>query len=115
MSLFGWLRPEEEDEDRVIGEVSNDRGDHVVFDIPADGEDDIDRIMRENQVRYDHDDQEARRADAVSRWNRRDHDELRYHTDDVVSHDEEDEPEVDDDSITERDEQPASGGWWPFG
>lgn len=115
MGIFGWLRPEEEDEDRVIGEVSNDQGDHVVFDIPANGEDDIDRIMRKNRVKHDHDDQESRRADAVSRWNRRDHDELRYHTDDVVSHDEEDEPEVDDDSITERDDQAASGGWWPFG
>lgn len=113
--IFGWLRPEDEDEDRVIGEVSNDRGDHVVFDIPADGEDTVDRIMRDSGVRHDHDAQEARRSDAVRRWNRRDHDELRYHTDVVVNHDEEIESEVDDDSITERDEQPASGGWWPFG
>jgi hypothetical protein len=113
--VFRWLRPEEEDEDRVIGEVSNDRGDHAVFDIPADGEDDVERIMRDNSVRYDHDEQEASRADAESRWSRRDHDELRYHTDDVFDHDEDKEPEVDDDTVDERDEQSASGGWWPFG
>ena len=99
----------------MIGEISIDRGDHVVFEIPADGEDDLDRIMGDHRVRYDHDEQESRRMDADRRWDRRDHDELRYHTDDVVKHGEDDEPEVDDDSIDERDEQSATGGWWPFG
>ncbi|WP_204141340.1 hypothetical protein [Halomicronema sp. CCY15110] len=112
--VFGWLRPEEDD-DRVIGEISNDRGDHAVFDIPADGEDDVDRIMRDHGVRNDHDEQESRRYDAERRWERRDHDELRYRTDDVVDRDEDREPEEDDDTIDERDEQSASGGWWPFG
>ena len=115
MGIFGWLKPEEEDGDRVIGEISNDRGDHAVFDIPADGEDDVDRIMRDNGVRNDHDEQEGSRYDAERRWNRRDHDELRYHTDDVVDRDEDREAEVDDDTITERDEQSASGGWRLFG
>ncbi|MEM9949165.1 MAG: hypothetical protein AAF810_24285 [Cyanobacteria bacterium P01_D01_bin.36] len=113
--VFGWLRPEEEDDDRVIGEVSNDRGDHAVFDIPASGEDDVEQIMRDNSVRYDHDEQESSRYDAERRWERRDHNELRYRTDDVVERDEDKEPEVDNDSITESDEQSASGGWWPFG
>lgn len=113
--VFGWLKPEGEESDRVIGEVSNDRGDHAVFDIPADGEDDVDRIMRDHGVRNDHDEQESSRFDAERRWGRRDHDELRYRTDDVVSPDEDKEPEVDDDRVTERDEQSASGGWWPFG
>lgn len=112
MGIFGWLKPEDEDEDRIVGEISNDSGDHAVFDVPAKAEKDIKRIMRANNVEPDRDDQLSRQYNAAKRVDQRDSDQLRYRMDRTVDQDEDREAEQDDDSIRERDEQAADGGWW---
>ena len=32
MGIFGWLKPEEEPEDKQLVEISDDRGNHIVID-----------------------------------------------------------------------------------
>ncbi|MDB9529921.1 hypothetical protein PN498_28300 [Oscillatoria sp. CS-180] len=115
MGILEWFKPEDESADRVVGEISNDSGDHAVFDVPADGQETVERIMRDNNVERDRDDQLRRQYDAARRVDQRDSEQHRYRMEPVVDSNEDLEPEQDDDSITERNEQPASGGWWPFG
>jgi hypothetical protein len=119
MGLFGWLRPEEEG-DRIVGEISNDAGDHAVFDIPAglDNEGTVRRIMRKNKVEPDLDEQLGRRYDAATKAAGRNPEKLRYSMGNIVSPKEDLEPdvdlepEVDNDEGYEHDEQSATGGWW---
>lgn len=110
MGIFGWLKPEEEG-DRIVGEISNSRGDHVVFDIPAEDEGKMRRLMRENKVSHDSagPDKFFRDADEERR---KDPDKHYYSMKRVDNPTEDLEPEEDDDSVTERDEQPARGWWW---
>lgn len=114
MGIFGWLKPEEEPEDRIVGEISNDQGDHVVFDIASEDEGAMRRIMRDEGIDRDRDDHLSRQRGADEKWDRRDHDQHRYHMDRVVDASEDLEAEVDDDSVEERDEQPAEGGWFSW-
>jgi hypothetical protein len=113
MGLFGWLKPEEED-NRVVGEISNDAGDHAVFDIPAglDNEGTVRRIMRKNKVEADRDDQIRRRYDAAAQAANRDPQQLRYSMGNTVNRKEDLEPESDNDEVREHDEHSATGGWW---
>lgn len=112
MGIFGWLKSEEEPEDRIVGEISNDSGDHAVFDVPAAGEGTVRRIMREGKIDRDRDEQVRRQYNAAEKVDKRDSDQLRYHMERVVDPNEDLEPEQDDDSITEPDEHPAEGGWF---
>lgn len=109
MGLFDWFKADEED--KVIGEISNDAGDHVVFEVPAKKEGKVRRIMRENKIEHDRDEQASQKYNAAKR-NQRDPHQHRYHMDKVVNPNEDLEPEVDNDSITERNEQAAEGGWF---
>jgi len=111
MAIVGWLTPEADDEDRIVGEISNDRGDHAVFEVPAQAEQTIKRIMRDHNVAIDRDDQLSRQYNAAKQANQRDRDQLRYRMDRVGDRSEDLEAEQDDDSIRERDEQVADGGW----
>lgn len=102
MGIFGWLRPEEEPDNTIIGEISDGDGHHVVFEIPAEDEGALRRMMRESQIQRES-------------TGRQQNDGLSYHMEKAANNQEDLEPEEDDDSIDERDEQPATGGWWPFG
>lgn len=111
MGIFGWLKPEEEG-DRIVGEISNSSGDHVVFDIPAEDEGKMRRLMRENKVSHDSAGPDKVFRDAEDEERRKDPDKNYYSMKRVDNPTEDLEPEEDDDSVTERDEQPARGWWW---
>jgi hypothetical protein len=100
------------EKDNIIGEVSNDAGDHAVFEVPGDGRKQIEKIMKENKV-----EREGNRGVASSsfyRPNSGDPQKLRYSMDSVSNQDEDLEPEEDNDtSDDERSEQPAES-WCPF-
>lgn len=100
------------EKDNIIGEISNDAGDHAVFEVPGDGKKEIERIMRENKVERD-----GNRGVVSSSFytsNLGDPQKLRYSMDSVSNKDEDLEPEEDNDtSDEERSEQPADS-WWPF-
>jgi len=114
--IFGWLRPEEEPEDSSLVEISDDEGTHIVVNTPTqDDALDVEGMTRRGAgAKSDRDESLADEARADQRWERRDHDEYRVRSGRVVSPNEDLEPEQDDDSITERDEQSASNGWWPW-
>lgn len=116
MGIFGWLKPEEEPEDRTIGEISNDDGDHAVFEIPAEDEGKMRRLMRENKVERDRDDELNKSRAGQRQMERRDSQKSRYDMEKVVDKKEDLEDPHDrenDTSDEERSEQPAS--WWnPF-
>ena len=112
MGIFSWFKPDEAD--RTVGEISNDAGDHIVFDVPAKDEGTVRRIMRENNIEGDRDEQLSRQYNAAERVSRRDPDQHRYRMQKVVDPHEDLEAEQDDDSIAEHDEQAASGGWFSW-
>ena len=112
MGIFDWLKPEEEPEDHIVGEISNDSGDHIVFNVSSEDEGLVRRIMRENNVNVDRDDQLSRQYNAARKVEQRNPDQYRYRMEKVVDRSENLEPEEDDDTITEGNEQPAK--WWPF-
>lgn len=114
MGIFGWLKPEEEPADSSLVEISDDRGTHIVVNTPThDDALDVEGWTRSGSgAKSDRDESLANEARADQRWDRRDHDELRVRGSRVVGPNEDLEPEGDDDSVTERDEQPAEGGWW---
>lgn len=117
MGIFGWLKPEEEPEDRSLVEISDDQGTHIVVNTPTHDE----ALDVEGQVRHatgaksDRDERlsEARPMEAQMEYDSRDPDQLRVRSSRVVDPNEDLEPEEDDDSILEPDEQPATR-WWPF-
>ena len=116
MGIFGWLRPEEEPEDRSLVEISDDRGTHIVVNIPTHD----DALDVEGQVRYatgaksDRDESLSQERRAARDYDNRDHEQLRVRSARVVDSTEDLEPEEDDDSVVEANEQPATKGWWPF-
>lgn len=111
MGIFGWLKPEEEPEDRSLIEISNDSGDHYVANVPSDGVAKTERALRDADVERDKDDQLSRQYNAAEKAESRDKEQYRYRSEPVVNSKEDLEAEVDDDSILERNEQPS---WWPF-
>lgn len=113
---MGWFgrNNNEEEGDRSLIEISNDNGDHWVADIPNDGVKETEKALRDAGVEQDKDD----RLLNVFRANRvvdnRDSDQYRYRSEPVVDENEDLEAEQDDDSITERNEQAAEGGWFSW-
>jgi hypothetical protein len=130
MGIFGWLRPEDDEEDRSLIEVSNDAGDHWVADIPAEGVQETERALRDAGVEEDNDDLVSKIFGASRIADRRDSEEYRYRSARVVdededledSHDQENDTSdyedffdrEDDTSDFEESEQPAEGGWFSW-
>ncbi len=116
MGIFGWLKPEEEPEDKQLVEISDDRGNHIVID--AQSEDDALDMQgiarRDGGAVVDRDEALSRERRAEQEYNARDHDQLRVRSAPVEQPNEDREPETDDDSVTESNEQSATNGWWPF-
>ena len=115
MGLFGWLKPEEEPEDSSLVEITDDHGTHIVVTTPThnDALDVEGWVRRGAGAKVDKDENLGERGQFE--YQIRDHDEYRVRSSRVIGPNEDLEPEEDDDSITERDEQSASNGWWPFG
>jgi hypothetical protein len=109
MGIFDWFKDDEED--RSLIEISNDAGDHWVADVPTDGVKETERALRDAGVKEDNDDLISKIFGASRIADKRDSEESRYRSDRVVDEEEDLEAEQDDDSLTERDEQPAEGGW----
>lgn len=116
MGILGWLRPEEEPEDSALVEISDDSGTHIVVNTPThDDALDVEGWTRRGAgAKSDRDEALSRERRAEREYDYRDHDELRVRSGRVVDSNEDLEPEVDDDSVTEQSEQSASNGWWPF-
>ena len=116
MGIFGWLKPEEEPEDRTIGEISNDAGDHAVFEISTEDEGKMRRLMREHKVERDRDDELDKSRAGRRQMERRDSQKSRYDMEKVVDKKEDLEDSYDQENDTsdeERSDQSAS--WWnPF-
>lgn len=129
MGIFGWLKPEEEDEERSLIEISNDAGDHWVADIPTDGVAETERTLREAGIERDIDEQLLNTYQSYRIVDRRDSKQHRYRSEQVVdeqedledSHDqendtsdwEEDRSDWEDNGDFEASEQPASWfSWW---
>lgn len=112
MGLFG--RGKKDDDDRSLIEISNDKGDHWVADVPTKGVKATEKALRDAGVERDKDDQLVNRYDAKKVVDRRDPDQHRYRSERVVdeqadlesSHDAEN-----DTSDNERSEQPTRP-WW---
>jgi hypothetical protein len=114
MGIFGWLRPEESDDDRSLVEISNDDGDHWVADIPTEGVKETERALRDAGVEEDRDETLSKIYAGDRILDNRDSDQYRSRSARVVDEGEDLEAEQDDDSTTERDEQPAEGGWFSW-
>lgn len=114
--MFGWLRPEEEPEDSSLVEISDDNGTHIVVSTPTyDDALDVEGWTRRGAgAKSDRDESLGRERRAQQQYEARDHDELRVRSARVVDANEDLEPEVDDDNVTERDDQPAEGGWFSW-
>jgi len=115
MGLFGWLRPEEEPDDRSLIEISNDDGDHWVADIPTKGVKSTERELRKAGVERDDDERLSQVYGAQRIVDNRDSEQYRYRSEPVVDQGEDLEDTYDredDRSDCERDEQPAEGGWF---
>ena len=110
---FRWLKPEKEPKRAHIVEIGNDEGDHVIVNVKNKTEaKKVEKIVRNAGGTVDTDEAIYHRsAAAQDNYNHRDHSQLRYHHGAVVNPNEDLEPEVDDDSINERNEVPAEGGW----
>ena len=113
MGLFDWFNPNEEE--RTIGEISNDAGDHVVFDVPAKREGTVKKIMREGGIEADQDDRLLHVYGGRRQIENRDPHQHRYRMERVVNPTEDLEDSHDrenDTSDSEFSEQSPS--WWPF-
>ena len=97
------------DDDRTIGEISNDAGDHAVYEIPTREAKQVEGILRDAGVERDRDEALSRKDPRVAQRTveRRDSEQLRYHQDRVSDGTEDLETEVDDDSLSEPDEVSA--------
>lgn len=110
MAKKKWWEQEES-----LVEISNDKGDHVVVHCDnLDQAHEVEGMVRRAGGTSDRDAQGVNERDAGRKWWQRDHDQVRVRSAPVVDPNEDLEPETDDDSITERNEQSANGGWWPF-
>lgn len=109
MGWFGFGSSNEEDE--TLFQVSNDNGDHYVVSVPTSEADEVEGWFGRAKMKEDWDD-EIPYQSREREYDKRDHDEHRWTSDRVVDDDADLEPDEDDDSIDERDEQAASGGWW---
>ncbi|MEE4204489.1 MAG: hypothetical protein V2I45_12735 [Halieaceae bacterium] len=114
--VFGWLRPEEEPEDSSLVEISDDNGTHIVVNTPTqDDALDVEGWTRRGAgARSDRDEALSQERRAERQYDYRDHYELRVRSGRVVDNHEDLEPEVDDDSVTEANEQAAEGGWFSW-
>jgi len=114
VGIFGWLKPEEEPEDSALVEISNDSGTHIVVNTPThdDALDVEGWVRRGTGATSDRDESLSQTRRAKQEYNARDSQELRVRSSRVVNPREDLEPEEDDDSIIERDEQAADGGWF---
>ena len=116
MGIFNWLKPEEEPSNRTIGEISNDQDDHIVFAIPSKDEGTVRRIMRDNNIKLDRDEDLSDTRAGRRQIEQRNSQENRYRMQKVVDSTEDLEDSFDqenDNSDEERSEQPANG-WNPF-
>ena len=111
---FGWLNPDKEPKRAHIVEIGNDEGDHVVVNVKNKNEaKKVEKIVKDASGTMDTDEGIYHNSGrAQNNYKNRDHHQLRYGSDAVVDKNEDLEAEVDDDSIRERDEVPAEGGWW---
>ncbi|NMF84658.1 hypothetical protein [Nodosilinea sp. P-1105] len=130
MDVFGWLKPEEEDEDRSLIEISNDSGDHWVADIPTDGVNATTKALRDAGVEQDNDERLSNAFGAKRIVDNRDPNQHRYRSARVIderedledSYDrenddcdrEEDRSDWEDNGDLEESEQPAEGGWFSW-
>lgn len=114
--MFGWLFGDDDKEDRSIIEISNDRGDHWVAEIPTDAVNATEKALREAGCERD----ESETTGWFFGWGRqqreyeeRDHDQHRFSSARIVDENEdlEDSYDKEDDDDRERDEQPA-WRWW---
>ena len=129
MGLFGWLKPEEDGEDRSLIEISNDSGDHFVADIPTSGVQETEKALREAGVEKDNDESLVNVFGASRVVDSRDSGQHRYRSERVVdegedledSHDrendtsdrEEDRADWEDNGDHEESEQsPSWFSWW---
>ncbi|MFE4108412.1 hypothetical protein [Almyronema epifaneia] len=113
MGLFG-RKKRDDDDDRSLIEISNDKGDHWVADIPTKDVKDTEKALRSAGVERDKDDQLLQRYDAKRVVDNRDSEQYRYHSDRVVDENEDLEDSHDqeeDTSDNERSEQSA-WRWW---
>jgi len=130
MDIFGWLKPEEEDEDRSLIEISNDSGDHWVADIPTDRVSATTKALRDVGVEQDNDERLSSAFGAKRIVDNRDPNQHRYRSARVIderedledSYDrenddcdrEEDRSDWEDNGDLEESEQPAEGGWFSW-
>jgi hypothetical protein len=112
MGLFDWFKPDEED--RSLVEISNDAGDHWVADIPTSEVKETEQALRDAGLEQDNDDCLINIFGARRIVDNRDAQQCRYRSERVVNESEDLEAEQDDDSLTERNEQPAEGGWFSW-
>ncbi len=128
MGLFGWLKPEDEEEDRSLIEISNDSGDHYVADIPTQGVRETEKALRDAGVDRDDDERLVNTYQPKRIVDSRDSKQHRYRSERVVdkgedledSYDREDVSDLEDDpsdreddtSDFEESEQPATWRWW---
>lgn len=97
------------EDDRTVGELSSDGGDHVVYEVPTSAAKTVECLMRDAGVERDRDSELLSRDPRVARRmvDSRDSRQLRYRQERVVNPSEDQEPEVDDDSVVEPDEVSA--------
>lgn len=127
MGIFGWLKPEEEPKDRSLVEISNDKGDHWVADVPSKSVRDTEKALRDAGVSRDKDEQLSERLNPAAKFDKRNHEEYRYQTEKVVdpnedledSHDRENdrsdyEPDSDReaDSCDDEESEQTAWRWW---
>jgi hypothetical protein len=129
MRIFGWLKPEEEDENRSLVEISNDQGDHWVANVPTNEVDRTTKALYDAGVERDNDEHLSSVYGASRIVDSRDSNQHRYRSESVVdraedledSYDrenddsdrEEDRSDWEDNGDREESEQPASWfSWW---
>lgn len=107
MGIRSWLGlGQEDDGDRSLIEVSNDRGDHIVIEVPTAKVWETKRALRKAGVERDDDENLSTRQDAVRRADNRDSSEYRCCSARII-----DEREDLEDSYDSEAEVPR-WSWW---
>ena len=114
MGLFG-RRKSDDDDDRSLIEISNDKGDHWVADIPTKGVKETEKALRNAEVEKDNDERLGDVFGASRVVDSRDSEQHRYRSERVVDETEDLEDSHDrenDTSDEERSEQAPSWLSW---
>ena len=107
MGILNWLGLDDDDDDSSLIEVSNDRGDHIVIEVPTDKAWEVTKQLRKAGVEQDIDEaQHSRHYKAEDRIKGRDPEQYRSRSRPVV-----DESEDLEDSH-DAEAEPWWGGFW---